>query len=93
MTNQQENKGEGQDHPAQFTIVVNGRQKVISSKVVSYDQAVALAFGTPETGANIIYTVTFRNAEAKKPEGSLVSGESVDIKNGTVFNVIRTDKS
>lgn len=35
----------------------------------------------------------YRRGEGNKPEGSLVQGETVKIKDGMIFNVTATDKS
>ena len=81
------------DDKKQFTIFVNGRQKVVTSERVSFDQIVALAFDTPPSGPNILFTVTFRKGDDEKKEGTLVEGQTVKIKDGTIFNVTATDKS
>lgn len=75
-----------------LTIIVNGRQKVVMSDELTFAEIVALADNLPK-GENIIYTVTYRKAEGKKEEGTLVEGGTVKIKNGTIFNVTATDKS
>ena len=59
----------------------------------SVAQLVALAFDTPPTGENIVFTITYRRGHGDKPEGSLVEGETVKIKKGMIFNVTATDKS
>ena len=86
-------KHEDQDTNKPFTIVVNARQKVVTKKELSFDEIIALAFDTPPTGQNIVFTVTYRRGEGNKPEGSLYDGESVKIKEGMIFNVSATDKS
>lgn len=93
MNNSEENKHEGQGHTKDFTIIVNGRQKVVTAKEMSFSEIVALAFDNPPSGANIIFTVTYRRGEGNKPEGTLVEGETVKIKDGEIFNVTATDKS
>jgi hypothetical protein len=75
------------------TIIVNGREKTISSKELSFAQLVTLAFEIPPTGENIVFTMTYRRGQGDKPEGSLVYGEAVKIKKGMIFNVTATDKS
>lgn len=90
-TKDKQNKGHGQDK--EFTIIVNGRQKVVTTKELSFIEIVALAFDTPPTGPNIVYTVTFRRGQGNKPEGTLVEGDTVKIKDGMIFNVTATDKS
>jgi hypothetical protein len=83
----------GEGHNKDITIIVNGRQKVVTEKELTFAQIVALAFDTPPTGANLVFTVTYRRGEGNKPEGTLVAGESVKVKDGMIFNVTATDKS
>lgn len=80
-------------HEKDITIVVNGREKTVTGKELSFAQLVALAFDTPPTGENIVFTITYRRGQGEKPEGSLVDGETVKIKKGMIFNVTATDKS
>ena len=75
------------------TIVVNGRQKVVTEKEMSFAEIVALAFDNPPTGPNIVFTVTYRRGHGNKPEGTLVEGGTVKVKDGMIFNVTATDKS
>jgi hypothetical protein len=89
----QENKNEEHGHNKDFTIIVNGREKVVTKKEMSFAEIVALAFDNPPTGPNIVFTVTYRRGEGNKPEGTLVEGETVKIKDGMIFNVTATDKS
>lgn len=74
-------------------IVVNGREKRVDDENVAFSQVVSLAFPDPPTGEFICFTVTYRGAGGRKPEGSLVDGQSVKVKEGTIFNVVVTDKS
>lgn len=91
--NSQENKHEGHGQSKDFTIIVNGRQEVVTSKELSFAEVLALAFDSPPTGPNIVFTITYRRGEGNKPEGSMVEGETVKIKDGMIFNVTATDKS
>lgn len=86
-------KQEGHGHSKDFTIIVNGRQKMVTAKELSFAEIVALAFDNPLTGPNVVFTITYRKGEGNKPEGSLVEGEKVKIKEGMIFNVTATDKS
>jgi hypothetical protein len=90
---EKEEDKEGQGREKDFTIIVNGRQKVVTKRELSFSEVVALAFDNPPTGENILFTVTYRRGEGNKPEGSLLEGESVKIKDGMIFNVTATDKS
>lgn len=75
-----------------FTIIVNGKEKVVTQRELSFDDLVVLAYGPPNTDASV-FTVTYQKGPDHKERGSLVQGESVKLKNGMIFNVIRTDKS
>lgn len=82
-----------QGHTKQFSIIVNGREKKVTAEELSYKQVVDLAYNNnPPTGPNIVITVTYRNAEDNK-QGTLAAGQTVEIRNGTIFNVFATDKS
>lgn len=84
---------EGEKGGNVFTIIVNTRKVQEKKEHVSFEDVVKIAYPTPPPGVNIVYTVVYRNADEKKPDGSLSPGQSVKIKNGTVFNVTATDKS
>jgi hypothetical protein len=79
--------------PREYTIVVNGQKKVVASRRASFDEVVKLAFPTPPTGANILYTVSYEDGPRVNPQGSLKEGQSIIVKNGMIFNVTATDKS
>jgi hypothetical protein len=91
MSAQEKQDGHGQNKD--YTIFVNGRQKVVTAKELSFADIVALAFDNPPSGPNIVFTITYRRGEGHKPEGTLTEGESVKIKEGMIFNVTATDKS
>lgn len=76
----------------EITVIVNGRPKTVSKRVLTFAEVVALAFPTPP-GPNTIYSVTYRGARGPKPSGTLAEGGSVKIKNKTTFNVTSTDRS
>lgn len=78
-------------HDKDYNIIVNGREYTVATKRVSFDQIVALS-GLPD-GQNTVFTVTYRRAEGHKPEGTLVAGQTVEVKDGTIFNVTATNKS
>ena len=84
---------EGQGHNKDVRIIVNGREKVVTGKEISFDQVVALAFAQPPTGPNIVITVTYHRGHGGKPEGSLLPGGTVMVKEGMIFDVTSTDKS
>ena len=83
----------GPAQPRKFTIIVNGQKKVVTTRTVTFDEIVKLAFPNPPSGANILYTVSYEDGPRKNPQGSLKEGQSVKVKNGMIFNVTATDKS
>jgi multiubiquitin len=84
----------GELHREEITIIVNGEPKHVTTHEISFEQVIDLAYnGHPPTGPNYVFTVTYRKAEGKKHEGTLTKGQTVEVKNGTIFNVTATDKS
>lgn len=79
--------------PKTCRIFVNGQEKVVTTKWVTYAEIVALAFPNPPTGTNIIYTVGYEDGPPKNPSGSLMPGGKVRVKDGMIFDVTPTDKS
>lgn len=76
-----------------FHIIINTRPKDVTKEVLTFDDIIKLAFPTPDGINNPIFTVAFKNADQEPSSGTLVSGESVKIKNGTNFSVTRTGQS
>jgi Multiubiquitin len=76
-------------HTKQYNIRVNGQHKTVDHNVLNYDEIVLVAFPDPGNG---IYSVSFEKAESPK-EGELVKGQSVEIRDGTEFDVDRTGES
>lgn len=81
------------DHSKEITIVVNGRNKPWSEKTISFEQVVILAFGKYDENGVTAYTVTYKKGHGDKPEGSMVKGETIHVKDKMIFNVTATNKS
>ena len=79
--------------PKAYKIIVNGRQKEVSTKTLTFDQVVALAFNPVPSGPNVQFTVTYRKGPRKNHEGSMTEGETVRIRDGMIFDVTETNKS
>lgn len=75
------------------TIIINGQPAEVAKDKISFAELVQLAYGHPPEGGSTIYTITYKRGHGEKPEGILVEGESVKVKEGMIFNVTRTDKS
>lgn len=93
MNSTEKNNDQAPGQNKEYRIIVNGKERTVTDHRISYEQLVALAF--PGAGGNgkTIYTVTYRKGEDKKPEGTMVAGDAVTVKNGMIFNVTATDKS
>ncbi|MFI8877879.1 multiubiquitin domain-containing protein [Streptomyces sp. NPDC055243] len=76
-----------------YKIVVNAREKTVHQDTLTFEEVVRLALDPVPSGPNVLITVSFRHAHQKPADGTLSTGESVQIKNGTVFTVVATDKS
>jgi hypothetical protein len=81
------------DHEKNFKLIVNTREKTWDKETISYKEAVILAFGTYSDDPNTTYTVDYSKGPKENPEGSLTKGQSVEVKNGMIFNVTETHKS
>lgn len=75
------------------TLMVNGRPKSWNEKDITFEQVVVLGLGKYDPNPNICYTVTYDKGPRENPEGSMVRGDKVVVKNKMVFNVSATDKS
>lgn len=78
---------------SRITITVNTRQKLVNKGKISFDQVVELAFGpNVPKGPNILITIAYHKGHNDR-EGSLTAGQSVEVREGMVFDVTATDRS
>lgn len=75
-----------------FEIFVNGRPKTVTGNTVTYEQIVQLAF-PGDHDPNVEFSMNYTHAASTPPVGELGRGGSVQIKNGSRFNVTRTVRS
>ena len=80
-------------NPKATTVVVNGRERIVEAHDLTFADVAALAFDPVPSGPNILITVTYRRGHGNKPEGSMVDGDTIKVKEGMIFNVSVTDKS
>lgn len=81
------------DDKDRVTIIVNGRERIVTSEEISFKEVLALAFTPVPSGPNWEFTVTYRDGAGRPPDGRLRPGGEVKVKDGTVFNATATDKS
>lgn len=77
----------------EVTILVNAREKSWTEKTISYDELIVLAFDAISSDPNVSYTVTYKKGDNNKPEGIMVKGDEVKVKDGMRFNVTQTNRS
>ena len=75
------------------TIIVNGTPKVVTKGKMSFEDLVELAYPNHETGPDIEYTITYTKGPDDSKEGKLTAGKSVNVKDGMIFDVYKTNKS
>lgn len=76
-----------------ITVIVNATEYQVHETALTFLGVVQLPFPDAVPSETRIYTVTYKRGPASNPEGSLVDGGTVQLKNRMVFNVTFTDKS
>lgn len=76
-----------------YSIIMNAREKLWLEKTISFEQVVVLAFGIFKQNANTSYSVAYSRGEGNKPEGMMIVGDIIKVKDKMIFNVSTTDKS
>lgn len=75
------------------TIIVEGTPHEWSKEDISYAEVVTLEVPNYPQHPEISYSVTYQRGHGHKPEGILVLGASVKVKDGMVFHVSETGQS
>ena len=76
------------------TIYVNATPHEWPKGVISFEQVVTLEVPDFAQHPEFIYSVTYKKSDDdKKPEGILLPGKSVKVKEGTTFRVSKTGQS
>lgn len=79
--------------PISITIIVNAKPRVVNRRRLAYWDVVLLAFPDAVPSEGIIYTIDYARGPHANPEGTLASGQHVQVKEGMKFYVTPTDKS
>ncbi len=74
------------------TIYINTRPHEVERGRISFEQVVELAYPTAPYGDNTGYSVMYELGRGDK-EGTLIAGQSVNVKHGMRFDVTATDRS
>jgi len=77
----------------EFNIIINAEQLTVTLREISFDEVVNLVLPGGASDPNKSFTITYRKSEEAKHDGTMVEGDTIKIKEGTVFNVTPTTKS
>lgn len=80
---------ESPDRRKAHEIIVNGQQETVKEHRISYGEVVHLAF--PQGPFDILYSVNYANPHGH--DGTLAPGQETVVREGMVFNVIKTNRS
>lgn len=81
------------DKEFKVILIVNGRQKQWTEKIITFEQVVILAYNSYDPNPDKVYTVTYDKGPYQNSEGSMVRGDKVFVKDKMVFNATETVKS
>lgn len=81
------------DRPRTVDLIINTRAKPWAEETINYDQVVALAALPLPQGQNPGFTIVYEDGPGRNPTGTLVTGQSVRVKNEMVFHVTPTNRS
>jgi hypothetical protein len=80
-------------HKVEHKIIVNARPKEVEGRKISFGKVVLLGFpGGPPT-PQTVYTVAYSEGPPRNPEGKMIAGQSVKIRDGMIFDVTETNRS
>ncbi len=74
-------------------VIVNAKVKPWVNDEISFDEIVVLEYGAIASNPNVIYTIDYVKGVPSKPNGTMVKGEVISVKNKMIFNVTQTNKS
>lgn len=89
-----ENKSEKDKKEKTVTIIVEGTpHEWEKGDKITFAEVVTLEFPDYPSHPEITYSVKYKKGDNNKPEGVLVPGASVKVKDGMIFNVSKTGQS
>lgn len=75
------------------TLIIEGTAHEWPKDEITYEEVVTLEVPDYPQHAAINYSVKYKRGQGNKPEGTLVKGDSVKVKEGMVFSVSETGQS
>ena len=81
------------DKHFKIVLIVNLEAKPWTEKTITFEQVIVLAYGSCDSSEDKGYTVTYDRGPHQNPEGTMVKGERVFVKDKMLFNVKQTGKS
>jgi len=79
--------------PKPVTIIVNARPQVWTEKKISFEQVVALAYPGQPISEQDSVTVRYSRGHEGNGSGTLTAAKDIPVKDGMVFDVVRTSRS
>jgi len=89
----EEKKAEAPGQNKEYKIYVNTRERLYTGRDISFEEVVKLAFNEISNDPNTVYTVTYERGQGNKPEGTMIKGQSVHVKEEMIFYVTATNRS
>ncbi|MEE1899562.1 multiubiquitin domain-containing protein [Flavobacterium rakeshii] len=74
-------------------VIVNAKKKSWTKDKISFEEVVVLEYGSVSNDPNVIYTIDYVKGVPSKPNGTMVKGEVISVKNKMIFNVTQTNRS
>lgn len=76
-----------------IVLLVNSRPKPWKKRKITFEEVVALHYGSYDLNPQISYSVTYKNGPKENPEGIMSAGQTLIVKNKMSFHVSRTNQS
>lgn len=81
------------ENPKEIILIVNGREKKWNKKQINFEEVIILAYNVYVDKPTMVYTVAYEDGPRQNPEGSMVRGTVVFVKDKMIFHATATDKS
>lgn len=76
-----------------ISIIVSGTQHKWATRTISYLDVATLFEPSAPKHPEITYTITYEQGPSANPEGVLAPGQTIQVREGMVFDVSRTGQS